>query len=409
MKSRRFRTMDLFCGCGGLTEGFALAGEEGLGEFECVSAMDNWDAACRSFTENFGIEAQCQSVSEKTVEEALSAVGDIDVLVGGPPCQGFSTSGKRALDDPRNGLVKAFVQSVKIAQPKAFLMENVRGFSNFQNGRTMFEVISWARELGYKVFPGLVLASLVGVPQRRKRFIMVGLKEGEFMFPGTGQQDQYDLADQTSMFDNEPGTTGLVVDQSPEDGTEQWSFFDAVSDLPVIEAGESSDKYATSPQNEYQRWAREGADSLLRDHVTVKHKSTFIEMMSYIPPGESALSPAVNKTIPEAIRPKSGIPNSYARIVGELPAPTITRKYTTPSSANCIHPNANRGLSIREGARCQSFPDRFIFAGNLGDKRLQIGNAVPPLLGRALGVQLLRALTGFNEAKRGRKERTTAS
>jgi DNA (cytosine-5)-methyltransferase 1 len=114
--------------------------------------------------------------------------------------------------------------------------------------------------------------------------------------------------------------------------------------------------------------------------------------MSYIPQGRSALDPEIQAQIPEALRPTSGFKNSYQRIVADAPSPTITRNFTTPSSANCIHPHQDRALSIREGARCQTFPDWFDFLGTTDEKRLQIGNAVPPLLGKALGESLLESL-----------------
>jgi DNA (cytosine-5)-methyltransferase 1 len=118
--------------------------------------------------------------------------------------------------------------------------------------------------------------------------------------------------------------------------------------------------------------------------------------MSYIPQGRSATDPEISALIPEDIRPGSGYPNSYMRIKADAPAPTITRNFTTPSSANCIHPTQNRALSLREGARCQTFPDSFEFLGSTQEKKLQIGNAVPPLLGKALGEALLRSLANEN-------------
>lgn len=350
---------------------------------EVVAAIDNWRAACDTFDLNFEVGARCEGVDRQTVEKALEDVGEVDLVVGGPPCQGFSTSGKRAFDDPRNALVLAFLEAVKVARPKAFLMENVSGFKTFQAGKVFAETIAMAEENGFQVYPGIVLASLAGVPQRRRRFILVGIREGgEFTFPNQ-------VADSERLFRD--GAVDLVVDQRPSQGTEAWTFDDATSDLPPIEAGQSSSGYATGPENAFQAWAREkGAP--LTDHVSVGHKPYFIEMMSYIPPGKSAMDPEIRELMPERLRPKSGYPNSYARIRGDQPAPTITRNFTTPSSANCIHPRLNRALSLREGARCQSFPDHFVFAGTTDEKRLQIGNAVPPLLGRALGDSLLEAL-----------------
>jgi DNA (cytosine-5)-methyltransferase 1 len=324
----------------------------------------------------------------------LEKVGDVDVVAGGPPCQGFSTSGKRALDDPRNGLVKAYFSAVALAKPKAFLMENVSGFTTFQGGDIMREVIELTRELGYTPFAGVVLASLCGVPQRRRRFILVGLREGRFEFPNQSRTSA--TTSLPSLFGEVAADPqdGLIVDQRSSHERDPLTFEDATSDLPLIGAGEESSAYAGPPRNEFQAWARIGAPDLLADHVACGHRDSFVQMMSYIPQGRSAMDPAIQATMPEHLRPKSGFPNSYARIRGDEPAPTITRNFTTPSSANCIHPTVHRSLTLREGARCQSFPDRYRFAGSHGDRRLMIGNSVPPLLARALGIQLLRALSG---------------
>jgi len=345
--------------------------------------MDLWEAACETYQKNLEIKPICAGVSKESVQNILAEIGPVDLVIGGPPCQGFSTVGKRALDDPRNGLVKAYLDAIEIAQPKAFLMENVTGFTTFQSGALMREVITAASNLGYQVKAGIVLASLHGVPQRRRRFIMVGTRTGSFQFPNEKPADHENLGLEVN--------TSLAVDESAVNGAERWTFDDATSDLPELRAGERNDSYLTGPQNSLQEWLRDGSSAPI-DHVAVGHKSTFVEMMSYIPQGKSAIDPDVMATIPEHLRPTSGYPNSYARIRGDRPSPTITRNFTTPSSANCIHPHQDRALSLREGARCQTFPDWYDFTGTTDDKRLQIGNAVPPLLARELGVALLNAL-----------------
>jgi DNA (cytosine-5)-methyltransferase 1 len=389
------KTIDLFAGCGGLATGFEMASLPGGRRFQCVGAIDSWQAACDAFSLNHPVAATCAGVSDETVGAILEKVGDVDVIAGGPPCQGFSTSGKRALDDPRNGLVKAYFSAVALAKPKVFLMENVSGFTTFQDGAIMREVLELARQLGYRPFPGIVLASLCGVPQRRRRFILVGIREGSFEFPNQKSLGARHVDDTLfGVEDEDRDEDSLVVDQRAADGVEQWTFNAATSDLPPIEAGGEATSYLTAPQNAYQAWARLDAPQTLADHVACSHRDYFVEMMSYIPQGRSAMDPEIQATMPEKLRPKSGFPNSYARIRGDEPSPTITRNFTTPSSANCIHPSFNRSLTLREGARCQSFPDRYRFAGSHGDRRLMIGNAVPPLLARALGIQILRALAG---------------
>lgn len=375
------KVLDLFSGCGGLSLGLHWAKSATGSGFETVAAIDNWEAACKTYAHNLGLKPYVEGVSSGLVKKILKEVGAIDIVVGGPPCQGFSTSGKRSLTDPRNKLVLEYLEAVKLTKPKAFIMENVVGFTTFQDGNLLKEVKEMARALGYKVRAGVVQASIVGVPQRRRRFILVGTQVGEFMFPGETPSNK----------GNSKRSPELDVDLNFRDGEEKWTFFDAVSDLVDLKAGETLNNYRTKPKNALQEFLRDGA-SQPSDHTAVGHRPRFIEMMSYIPEGRSAIDPEINAQIPEDIRPGSGYPNSYMRIKRDNPAPTITRNFTTPSSANCIHPTQNRALSLREGARCQSFPDTFTFLGTTEEKRLQIGNAVPPLLAKALGEALLSSL-----------------
>ena len=352
--------------------------------FRSIGAMDNWDSACLTYEANHPISPKLDGVSKKSVGQLLDEIGDVDVVVGGPPCQGFSTSGKRALSDPRNKLVRAYFDAVELAKPQGFIMENVSGFTTFQGGKILKEVRLRAESLGYKVSAGILLASRVGVPQRRRRFFLVGSLGNEVVLPGFSKKD----SSQSQWLD---------CDQRDDAGFRIVSFDGATSDLPRIgNPGESMFEYLDGPQNSFQRMMRRGQNGKiiqeLRNHSSSKHSADFVEMMSYIGQGESARDPEVMKKIPAKLRPTSGFSNSYSRIRGDLPAPTITRNFTTPSSANCIHPHDNRALSLREGARCQSFPDWFEFMGTGSDVRLQIGNAVPPLLAKAVGESLLKSL-----------------
>lgn len=379
-KTTELRVLDLFSGCGGLSLGLHWAKGPNGEQFKTKAAVDVWEAACQTYEKNLGLKPHVVGVSRELVQELVKEHGGFDVVVGGPPCQGFSTSGKRALDDPRNKLVQAYLDAVEIVKPKAFVMENVLGFTTFQDGNLLREVKARAQELGYNVRAGVVQASIVGVPQRRRRFMLVGLREGFFRFPGENVNTPIDIPSE-----------GLDVDLNFRDGKELWSFDDATSDLPSLAAGEEDNRYSSSAKNTLQEFLRAGAERP-SDHKAVGHKPDFIKMMSYIPQGKSAMDPDIASLIPETIRPKKGFPNSYARLKGNKPAPTITRNFTTPSSANCIHPHQDRAMSLREGARCQTFPDWFAFLGSTEDKRLQIGNAVPPLLGKAIGENLLAAL-----------------
>ena len=381
-----YRSLDLFSGCGGLSLGMSLAKNSNGDSIETACAIDIWEIACKTFEYNLGLKPICEPIDNDLIRRVNKMSGPFDIVVGGPPCQGFSSAGKRALDDDRNKLVLAFLRAIEITNPKVFVMENVTGFKTFQNGKIHEEVVHFAKRLGYQVRSAIVLASLSGVPQRRKRFLLVGSKVGPFKFPG-----ELELPNDANLFDSNELSLERFFIQKPEDGKEEWTFNDATSDLPSLEAGERLEKYESAPKNDLQKYFREGSEKPL-DHFAVGHRDYFIELLSYIPQGKSALDPEVQKLIPEKLRPTSGFKNSYQRIIGDAPSPTITRNFTTPSSANCIHPNQDRALSIREGARCQSFPDWFFFLGTTDEKRLQIGNAVPPLLGKAIGESILNSI-----------------
>lgn len=364
----------------------SLAKNSNGDSIETACAIDIWEIACKTFEYNLSLKPICEPIDDDLIRRVNKMSGPFDIVVGGPPCQGFSSAGKRALDDDRNKLVLAFLRAIEITNPKVFVMENVTGFKTFQNGKILEEVVHFAKRLGYQVRSAIVLASLSGVPQRRKRFLLVGSKVGPFKFPG-----ELELPNDPNLFDSNDLSLERFFIQKPEDGKEEWTFNDATSDLPSLEAGERLEKYKSAPKNDLQKYFREGSEKPL-DHFAVGHRDYFIELLSYIPQGKSALDPEVQKLIPEKLRPTSGFKNSYQRIIGDAPSPTITRNFTTPSSANCIHPNQDRALSIREGARCQSFPDWFFFLGTTDEKRLQIGNAVPPLLGKAIGESILNSI-----------------
>lgn len=383
MKATRtpsYSTLDLFCGCGGLTDGLHQAGSPDLGLFRPIAGVDIWERATESFRLNFDAPAITTGVGPEVLESpAVRGTSSIDIVIGGPPCQGFSTSGKRSLEDPRNLLVKRFFEVIREASPQAFIMENVSGFTNFNGGRTFMEVCDLATALGYEIHAAILLASLHGVPQRRRRFFLVGTKgPGKFRFPGISTESLIDA---------------LVVEQRIDAERNAVSFDEAISDLPEIDSGQQSTHYRSPPANDFQRLMRRDGSLEVADHIAPRHREALRELMAFIPPGQSAFDASVTERIPTHLRPTSGFPNSYARIRGDLPAPTITRNFTTPSSANCIHPRLDRALTLREGARCQSFRDDFRFAGTFTDKRLLIGNAVPPLMAKSLGQALLRAMS----------------
>lgn len=397
LNKREFTVIDLFSGCGGLTEGLHQVEVNGA-KFRTLAAVDIWPAACDTLERNFpGVTIFREGLTASVIQKLKEANNSrqIDLIVGGPPCQGFSSSGKRALSDPRNSLVKMYLKTIEILQPRAFLMENVVGFTTFQNGQICRDVVNKAQNLGYNVFPAIVQASLYGVPQRRRRFVMVGVQEGtSFSWP--------DFID-ASNGDSIPGSLSkfwpgirqgedLYVQEKPKKFRE-LTFREATLDLPCVKSGRSKSGYKLQPNElnwfiNYVRNHREPLPILL-GHQSTHHADHLVEMMKGLRPGQSAFDVFAEG---HPLRPTSGFSNSYTRIHASKPAPTITRNFTTPSSANCIHPYQARALTPREGARMQSFPDGYIFEGTSTEQRLQIGNAVPPLLAKALGTAIMKNL-----------------
>ncbi|MEM2619361.1 MAG: DNA cytosine methyltransferase [Candidatus Hadarchaeales archaeon] len=362
--SPRGRVLDLFCGAGGLSLGFAMAG------FKIVGGIDNWSAAAETFSRNHNAPCLKADITHLSAHHLLREFGDIDVLVGGPPCQGFSTAGKRALDDPRNKLVGEFLRLVLQIRPRAFVMENVEGFANFCKGELAAEVVEEVERAGYLVVCGCLNSVNYGVPQRRKRFFAIGSLERKPSLP------------RPTHWNGKGNLYAYLLEHPP-------TFLDATSDLPLIGPGERADEYASPPKTPYQQLMRDGS-TLLTLHEAPRHTTKMVKLLELIPPGKSAFD--ILDQIPPHLRPTSGYPNSYKRILPDEPAPTITRNFTTPSSANCVHPFVPRALTLREGARLQSFPDTFEFLGSFTDKRLLIGNAVPPLLAKAVAEEVGRVI-----------------
>ena len=294
----------------------------------------------------------------------------IDVLVGGPPCQAYSTSGKRLMEDPRASLYQQYHRALVETQPKLFVYENVKGLLSMADGKLFEEVKRLFGSLGYAVEARVLNAADYGVPQERERVIVVGVRDGiRFKYPEPTHTSSRSEADLFS--------SSLKM---------HLTLADAIGDLPLIAAGEQSSEYASKAKNDYQKMMRKDAPKKLMDHESANHGEELMSVIRNVPEG------GIKKDIPEKFRPKSGFPNSYGRLWWDRPSTTITRNLGTPSSARCIHPKCDRALTTREGARLQSFPDHFSFSGSRAKKNLQIGNAVPPLLAAALARQVKKAL-----------------
>ncbi len=375
-------SIDLFSGCGGLTKGFSITG------VRSIFASDIDENCEKTFTRNFpDTPFLCKDITSVEKEEVDALLkGEIpDIIVGGPPCQGFSLANKRrnkVKDDPRNKLFYGFVKFINWYSPKAFVMENVKGLLSMQNGeviKTIVNEFTNAGNYGYNVAYKVLKASDYGVPQNRERVILIGFRKDlniKPQHPAPYQQDHI-----------------ITVDE-------------AIGDLPQIKAGQGAEvqTYPINPQNPYQQQMRANSHYVL-NHVAMKHTARLIARFEAIKPGQDLLD--VWETHGAL---KRGAPNEKStikfhqnnqRLFGDQPAPTIAASF----QSNFVHPHLNRNFTAREGARLQSFPDDFVFEGMRTkmswEKGLsqyqQIGNAVPVLLAKAIADSVVEQLKSIKK------------
>lgn len=355
-----YNVMDLFAGVGGLSYGFSM-----LPEFNIVAANEIEKDIATAYSLNHPgvpmLNCDINSLTEEKINEVLNG-RKVDILVGGPPCQSYSTAGKRQMD-ARANLFLQYKRILQIVQPKAFVFENVVGILSMDKGNLFKRVQAEFNNIGYNLRYKVLNAVNYGVPQQRERVILVGFKgDNPFEYPeathGNGKKPFVTLKD-------------------------------ALGDLPVIKSGESSTEYVKEVDNEFLAFVRNAGDTLT-EHKAPNNGAHLIKIMETLKDGQS------KDDLPEAIRPKSGYGNTYAKLWWEKPSTTITRNFACPSSSRCIHPRDSRAMSIREGARLQSFPDNYVFYGADGMKRLEIGNAVPPLLSIAIAKQMVKAMKEYS-------------
>lgn len=369
----RPKVVDLFCGAGGLSIGFEMAG------FEIVAGIDVEESFLKAFEKAHpnavGIN---EDLKKDRVREMLKSRGvdveNLQVVIGGPPCQGFSTAGNRMIDDQRNVLVREFARAIDELKPRIFLMENVPGLASMKNGvgeLAVDELLKVFKDMGYKTYLNTLTAADYGIPQLRKRLFFVGIRD--------------DIKQSFSW----PKRTHFPKDTLVSFGAEGSTYItvkEALSDLPAMRDGEEKTTYETPPQTPYQRWAREGSEKL-RNHKTPGHSDLVLERIRSIPPGGD------HSDLPERLKLTSGYPNIYGKLVWNKPAGTITGNFGCASApGKFLHPKDDRVLSVREGARLQSFPDRVKFFGSQSQQYKQVGNAVPPLLAKAVAESVKLAI-----------------
>lgn len=383
---KKYTALDLFCGAGGFSVGMEQAGINVIASIEfnpqiaetykfnnpqthlivddiryIKAAKDDIDISMPAHEHGF------QDVKQIFDENKVTC----DIIFGGPPCQGFSMAGRRIrtnarfLEDERNYLFKEFIRMVKYLNPKVFVIENVPGILNYNNGSVKREIYDTFSQLGYDVHAEVLCAADYGVPQMRKRAIFIGnclgLCSADFFPPSTHNKDTY------------------------------VSVMDAISDLPELNSGEGIEniKYPTNiVLTDYQK-KLVNPKGLIYNHISSQHKPETIALLKMINEGQTM------KDLPEQYRTKSVHSGAYGRMEGNSPAYTLTTRLNTPSVGRITHPKQHRTITPREAARIQSFPDRYKFLGDITSLGMQIGNAVPPLLSEAIGRHIIKVLNDY--------------
>ena len=345
---KKYNVIDLFCGAGGLSCGFQHAG------YNILLGVDNDRKALDTFEFNHkGAKAICGDITQISYEKDIKPLigkASVDVIIGGPPCQGMSLSGPRKLDDPRNSLYLSYIRLVDEIRPKAFVIENVPGLVGLFGGRIKDSIIEKFTDMGYKIQYKILCSADYGVPQMRRRVVFVGYLDGEFRYP-----------------------------------TENKNYIScemALSDLPPLidSIGVEDVPYATPAQNAYQKRMRLNSE-LVHNHIAANHSEKVQRIIALVPAGGNY------KDLPDEFRNTRNFHVAWTRFPDNAPAPTIDTGHR-----HHFHYKYNRVPTVRECARIQSFPDDFVFFGNKTQQFRQVGNAVPPLMAEAIAKQIAKLL-----------------
>ena len=347
-KQEKLYGIDIFSGAGGLSLGAKAVG------IDVIYAIEFNKYAANTFSRNNpNTIVLCEDIRKVAASLLKKDEREFFIIMGGPPCQGFSLSNTktRNLDNPNNQMFKEFVRFVKDLQPKWFLFENVWGLTKFNNGDFCSQIESCFKEIGYDVKSSILWASNYGVPQNRNRFFLIGNRLGiDFEFP--------------TPFDY------------------QVTVEEAIGDLPILKNGDMFEELPYhlpfDKASGYAKLMRKNSTCSKQNYVS-RNNDLVIERYSYIHQGENwrAIPESLMQNYSDKSRCHSGI---YKRLVASKPSVVISNY----RKSMLIHPYQDRGLSVREAARIQSFPDDFVFEGPHMHIQQQIGNAVPPLLAKAV-------------------------
>jgi len=385
--------IDLFCGAGGFSVGVEMSSDA----FSVVGGIDMEESAVETFEENHkdavGVVDDISSLKPDDFESELP-VDSVDVIIGGPPCKGFSSiRPNRSSDeiDYRNYLYQDYLRFVNYFEPDVFVLENVPAIINhtISDEPILDTILSEIEDLGYTFEWNLLNSAFYGVPQARTRFILIAVKDSsqEIMFPEPTHSFQDKEIEKKRLIHQDNTITPELGELKPV-----VTSLEAISDLPSVEAGEKNNTYAKPPQNDFQRLMRTTlngelmTNDMLTQHRATNHSDEMVEILE-----EAGFK---RSDIPEDLRPPTGYEATYSRQYPNQPSTTLTTEYTTAGATRCVHPDDSvaRALTVREGMRIQSFPDWYIFCGTKTSITEQVGNAVPPLLGEHIGCSIYNML-----------------
>ena len=339
------KIVDLFAGAGGLSFGFQMAG------CKLIGAID-FDKDCNlTYLKNHPnskfLTKKMEGIDADDIQKLIGK-NSIDIVIGGPPCQGFSISGKRISSDPRNQLYRHFFRIVDMINPKAVIIENVPGLKGLYGGKIFNDMLNECEKRSFNVSYKVLSAEDYGVPQTRKRLFIVGLKNRVYTFPNPRSK--------------------------------KVTLWEAISDLPMLEDQIESNVYSKSPQNSYQKTMRKKSNTI-QNHIATQHNEKTKQIISLVPEGKNY------KSLPKSLQNTRKVHIAWTRLDGSKPSYTIDTGHR-----HHFHPKTNRVPTVRESARIQSFPDSFIFLGSKTSQYKQVGNAVPPLVGYHLCKNLLKLM-----------------
>ena len=360
-KNMEFKILDLFCGAGGFSYGMHKNTH-----FRTMVALDNDEKAATTFKKNMpDAEVVVGDITDDMVKDSIVAISrkkGVNMIIGGPPCQGYSAKGKKlGLQDPRNFLFREYLNIVREIKPTVFVIENVKGILLSTNGWFKEEIVKEIHKLGYHVEVGILNAMDFGVPQSRERAIFICSKDIPVHLP---------IMDK-SCFKAINGTDGYTTVR------------DAIGDLTYLGSGEGvfEDDYITKPLCKYQKLMRLGSEKLY-NHKASDHKQVAIDKLKLIPPEQG------KESLPVELHGNQKFRTTWGRLKWKEVSPTIDTRFDAASNGTNNHPFLNRAITPREAARIQSFDDKFVFYGSKVYIRKQIGNAVPPLLAKAIADQI---------------------